>query len=458
MHFAAVKSKVRLDATGRTIAIPALLTPAGLLTPLLDYCVHKHHIRSLSWAQKVVHAVELFLDYMHANPAQTNSHLLFRNFAGALYSGTFDPATCTDPSGLCWLPREGKDAGDIISALSLFFDWQGENMPLAAEINPLVDASYYDQLWNETARRYRRDKAFLGHLWGPADNETGKTRSVGRRRGLQVRHAEPPAFPEDRFDELITDGFRVGNRIDHRGIAITLLMHGAGFRVSEPFHLFVEDIIPFGGSALVRIHHPSEGYAPDSWVGPTGRPRTGKRAAYLMENFGLLPRTEYNDRQHAGWKGGLLDAKFYMQAHWLGTGYAERFSEHWMEYLHQLGRIPRPHPFAFANLSRGPTGDMYCIETFTEAHARACKRIGLTVDKALGTTAHGHRHAYGRRLKAGGASSEFIKIFMHHVSEDSQKVYTGASSAEVAQELQKAQARLAESVAKKQALLLTDTQ
>lgn len=456
--FASVKSKVRLDATGRTVDLPALLTPAGLLTPLLDYCVAKRHERSLSWAEKVVRATRLFLEYMHANPGQTNTHLLFRDFAQALYSGTFDLETCTDPSGLCWLPRERKDAGDIISALSLFFDWQGENIPLAAKINPLVEATYYDRLWNEASRRYRRDKAFLGHLWSQADSGTHQTRRVGRRRALQTRAAEPPAFPEDRFDDLITYGFRVGRRVDHRNIAITLLMHGAGFRVSEPFHLYVEDIVPLNDAALVRIHHPSEGYAPDSWVAPTGRRKQGRRAAYLMENFGLVPRTECNDGRHAGWKGGLLDDKFFMQAHWLGSRYGEKFLEHWMRYLRQLAGIPRPHPFAFANLAREPIGNMYQMDTFFEAHAAACKRIGLTVRKSLGTTPHGHRHAYGQRLRQGGVTPEFIKIFMHHVSETSQEVYTQASSAEVALALRDAHARLTASVTNKQARISTESQ
>lgn len=454
--FVTVKSKVRLDETGRTVDLPAVLTPAGILNPLLDYCLEHRNSRSLSWAEKVVRAVRLFLEYMHANPKQRDTRQLFENFADALYSGTFDPETRLDPSGLCWLPRANKDAADIINALNLFFDWQGETSPVAADINPLIPASYYDRLWNEAARRHRRDKALLGHLWSSADSNVHKARRISGRRMPQSRRSEPPAFPEDRFDELITDGFRVGRKLDHRGIAITLLMHGAGFRVSEPFHLYVEDVMADlnnPGSALVHIHHPWAGDAPRSWIGPTGKPRQGNRTAYLMQGFGLLPRTQYNDTRHAGWKGGLLDANYYMQAHWLEPKYGVQFMEHWIAYLKQIVGIPRPHPYAFCNLAREPRGDMYQYGTFVEAHAAACKRIGLEVRKDLGTTPHGHRHAYGRRLDKAGVDEKFIQIFMHHVSIDSQAVYTQASSAEVRQALHTANERLNASLAQKQALL-----
>lgn len=453
--FVTVKCKVRLDETGRTVDLPAVLTPAGILNPLLDYCLAHRNSRSLSWAEKVVRAVRLFLEYMHANPNQRNSRQLFENFADALCSGTFDAITRLDPSGLCWLPRASKDAADIINVLNLFFDWQGKTSPVAASINPLVEASYYDLLWNEASRRHRREKALLGHLWTRADADVHKARQISVRRAPKARRSEPPAFPEDRFMDLINDGFRVGRRVDHRGIAITLLMHGAGFRVSEPFHLFIEDVMAdpnSPGSALVRIHHPWEGEAPAAWQNASDRQRKSNRTAYLMQNYGLLPRTQSNDRRHAGWKGGLLDDKHYMQAHWFVPDLGVMFMEHWIAYLKQLVGIDRPHPYAFANLSRDPIGDMYQYGTFVEAHAAACKRIGLTARKELGTTPHGHRHAYGRRLSAAQVDEKFIQIFMHHASVDSQQIYTQASSSEIRQALHAANARLNASLVSKHAL------
>ena len=46
-----------------------------------------------------------------------------------------------------------------------------------------------------------------------------------------------PAFHDDRFEELITEGFKVGDRFDYRTILIALSLHPAAFRESERFHL-----------------------------------------------------------------------------------------------------------------------------------------------------------------------------------------------------------------------------
>ena len=73
---------------------------------------------------------------------------------------------------------------------------------------------------------------------------------------------------------------------------------------------------------------------------------------------------------------------------------------------------------------------MYCLSQYNKAHAAACERIGLTVGKALGTTPHGHRHAYGQRLKNGEVEEEYIRRCMHHASLISQRVYTEAYTRE----------------------------
>jgi len=70
------------------------------------------------------------------------------------------------------------------------------------------------------------------------------------------------------------------------------------------------------------------------------------------------------------------------------------------------------------------------LAQYNKAHAAACERIGLRVGKALGTTPHGHRHAYGRRLKNAGIDKLLIRRFMHHASLESQEVYTQATGKE----------------------------
>jgi integrase len=443
--FVSTKIKSLTDETGTHVIVPGLLTPAGVLVPLLDYFLARHHVRSLAWMVKVVRSVQMFLEYLQANPQQRNTHLLFSNFAGRLYSGTFDIRTGLDSSGLCWSPRSSVDAGNIITDLTLFFEWMGENNASAAALNPKVKASAYDLQWLELAQQYRRDNALLGHIWSSTDS-TLRTRKVQSRKEPSVHHSEPPSFPDERFEDLITKGFRVGNRIDYRAILITLLLHAAGFRESEPFHLFVEDVVPDPRNprkALVRIHHPSEGFAPDGWRDALGRPRKGNRATYLAEKFGLVPRDEMFDTHQAGWKGGLHDGKYYKEAYWFEPEYGELFLEVWKKYLHQVARVPRTHPFALINLTREPLGGMYTIAQYVKAHAAACRRIGLEVAKDLGTTPHGHRHAYGGRLERAGLSKAMIRRFMHHSSLESQEVYTQPSSTEIQLALERAADKLA---------------
>jgi uncharacterized membrane protein len=94
--------------------VPGLLTPEGPFWPLLDYFLDRQLARSLSWMSKVCLSVRLFLEYMQANECE-QGRVLFSNFAKRLYSGTAEPATGLDPSGLYWQPRRSNNASGIIT-------------------------------------------------------------------------------------------------------------------------------------------------------------------------------------------------------------------------------------------------------------------------------------------------------------------------------------------------------
>jgi integrase len=128
--------------------------------------------------------------------------------------------------------------------------------------------------------------------------------------------------------------------------------------------------------------------------------------------------------------------------YWFLPEYGEWFLHLWPRYLEQVARVERDHPFAFINLNREPRGGMYTLTQYNKAHAAACERIGLTVSKALGTTPHGHRHAYGRRLHNAGVDKALIRRFMHHASLESQEVYTQANTREALAALEAAAQRL----------------
>lgn len=389
MSHVVVTARVYTDSSGAFAEIPALLTSSGPLTPLLDYCLHRHHDRSLSWMRKLIHAVGLLLDYIEVNPSEKEPWRLFRNFAHRLHTGTFDIQSGLDPSSLCWAPRSWHSAAYTIILLSEFFDWLGETNPEASNINPKYAGSAHERRLDEAAYLYRRNNAFLGHTWAENPGPIHVGRLIRNKQSPRVRKSEPPEFPDDRFEELLFKGFRVGGKLDYRGMLITLLMHGAGFRVSEPFHLYVSDVYPDPEnppSALVLIHHPWDGIAPTDWRNASGKTRQGNRAAYLGSKWAMTPRTIMMGREHAGWKNPLLDDKYYMRAWWFDPVYGEWFHQLWQCYIREVALVHRNHPFAFINLNREPVGDMYCVDAFTKAHEAAVRRIGLGYGKQYGTT------------------------------------------------------------------------
>jgi len=432
--FLTVKVRVYTDATGVYTELPALLTPLGLLEPLLDYCLYRSHDRSITWMSKVIRSVRMFLEYSQSNQDERHTYRLFQNFAQRLYTGTFDRATGLDPSGLCWAPRSPQDASHIVTHLTDFLEWLCAMRPEAGQVNPRYAGGAYDRQTDEFAYQFRRSKAFLGHAWAVNAPSTETGHRVRSQRPPKVEKGAPPAFPDERFEELLARGFKAAGRQDYRGMLITLLLHGAGFRESEPFHLYISDVFPDPANprqAKVLIHHPSHGAAPADWRRDGGKPCQGNRAEYLTMQFGLVPRTALMDRRHAGWKGGVHDAAYYKQAYWFLPKYGEWFLQLWHRYLEQVACVERNHPFAFINLGREPIGAMYTLTQYNKTHAAACERIGLTVGKAHGTTPHGHRHAYGRRLHNAGVGKPLIRRFMHHASEESQEVYTQATTSEV---------------------------
>lgn len=435
------KVRVFADQTGASVTLLGVVTPMGVLKPVLDYSLEHLHDRSLAWHRRFLRVVSLFMRYLHANPVETGTYRLFRNFAQRLHTGTFDRQTGLDPSGLCWAPLSYREATNLQSLLRDFFIRLDEMRIGGHPILPRYTLTYFDRTIAEAAYQHARQSSMLGHTWRlhlvENQSDIRSAARYGGQREPASNKSEPPAFPESRFDDLIEDGFRVGKRYDFRGILITLLLHGAGFRPSEPFHLYTADVLPDPDdkeSAIVLIHHPSLGAAPPDWLDSDGVQLKGHRRSYLHERWHILPRNEILGAKHAGWKGGMHEKKwgsYFFRAYWFEPKYGRDFLKFWLLYLRQVVHVERTNPFAFVNLRRSPTGAMYALEKFESAHKRAVERIGMQVAKELGTTPHGHRHAYGRRLKQAQIPKDLIRLFMHHRDEASQEVYTQPTALEM---------------------------
>ena len=447
-----VQAKVFTDNTGAAAHVPVLLTEQGVCGSLLDYTLHMSG-RSRAWQSNLLRAVRRLLDYAAANAACFASEReLFASFAERLYTGTIG-ADGGDASGLYWRPLRWAHAKALLHVLAEFTAHLAEERGEAPPLMRLRPSSSHDEILAWASWSQRQHRSFLGHLWSA--KEAWRKRpswSVGRPMPTVIGE-EIKAFPEARFMELLLHGFvrrgrrdeaTLGARVNLRDCLITLMMHGGGCRLSECFHLYVPDVAldPHDPTvAVVRIHHPANGSAPDDWTNERGEPVRGNRAAFLAQR-GLRPRSELRDTRHAGWKDPSLDGRYYLELRWFPRDYGRLFLQLWTLYLRQIAGIPRAHPFAWLTLDGPVPGAMYRMTHYHRAHERAVRRLNLVPAKNLGTTPHGHRHAYGRRLR-GAAVDPLVRMrAMHHRTLESQQVYTEPQLNEVLRTFEDAEARM----------------
>lgn len=463
MNYIVLQAKAIEDNSLIPDEMPVILTGHGVLEPLVDYFLD-HDGHGDATRRKTVQAVTLLLDFMSANVGNFDDpEEMFKVFVKRLRTGTIS-ADGTDPSGLYWDKKTLNTVGPLVARLNEFSDFMADKFK-TKPLNPFREATNHEEQLNWAAYQHKKDRSFLAHTWskerGKKQNSQSRTTMSGR--SLSSTQAATKNFPENRIFDLLFRGFRrrglgvgapIYERYDLRAMLITILMHGGGLRVSEPFHLYVSDVRedPFlPDSALVRIYHPSEGSAPPDLFDHHGNSIRCTREEYLLKKYGLRPRNSYpkKHRYHASWKNPLLsdDKQKYMHVFWFPQFWGRVFWTLWGHYVQQLVQIERNHPFAFVNLWDGTIGDLYSMASFSKetregkvekgAHSRAVASIGLTPAKVEGTTPHGHRHRYGWWLDHAGPGNnptEAAKIkqwALHHKSIESQKVYGLPNVAEV---------------------------
>lgn len=436
MDHVTVRARVYKDSHGVYAEIPVIVTNYGVLMPLVDYMLEEALYKSASWKQKLAQVVGLLLDYMSANHQHfQRSEDLFKAFVARLYTGTAD-GEGRDPGQLYWMGMNTPLIRQLTNELTDFSDWMAEQQQ-TQPFNPWREATRDEEKLAWAAWEYRRNNSIFSHTvkYDLAALQNKRARQALIKRAPVVDRGAAKYFAEGRVEDLLFKGFivpgkqnspRLEERLNLRDILITMLMNFGGLRVSEPFHLYCQDVLPdpyHPERAYVRVFHPEEGRAPPDWLDAKGKPIKCYRTAYLKGRHGLIPRNLYYSTaaMHAGWKGNVVEADGkFMPLFWCPTWAGELFMKLWVLYMAQRSRLRCDHPFAFVT----ETGKPYAINDFMGQHARAVERIGLVAGKMLGTSPHGHRHGYGQRLKAYMLDPLAVKKALHHKALESQVVYT----------------------------------
>ncbi|WP_240997159.1 gamma-mobile-trio recombinase GmtY [Pseudomonas viridiflava] len=441
-----IKTLYRNDSTGKERQLPALLTQDGILISHLRFLADPDYYRkSEEWRTRNIYAIRMLVKYIQANEGVFEKATeLLKSFAVAVEYGTIDIDTQRDPSGLYWLTRSAADARTMIGHVTAYTDWLAEQPEFGQpRLNPFSTATSLEERMNWCAYYHKEANVFLAHLRNP-DEAARKLKLVRTVRGPDVPMSQKitKRFPEREFHNLLTNGWTRSCSdpnatehafIDYKGRAMTILMHYGGLRKSEIFHTYLQDIIIDRklNEAVVRISHPSLGKAPEE--GYTNR------QDYLNRRYSMQPRHKYptSNALHAGWKSPML-TEDYVEVHFCPPEASKDFLYNFIMYLQHQRVDPEPdddHPYAFTNTHGRPE----TLKNFNRQHCDAVNRIGLAHKKKLGTTEHGHRHAYGYRMIEKDVKPNIIQKAMHHKNPNSYKVYTQPDADDVRKAFEEAE-------------------
>ncbi|AZG34805.1 gamma-mobile-trio recombinase GmtY [Shewanella psychromarinicola] len=450
LHPLVIRTTIHIEEKHK-IRLPVIYTKNGILKSYLDYSIYKRN-KSESWIDASARAICLLVEFLEFNKTHYQFPAdLFIAFADILFTGTVNDCG-EDITGLRWKRRRLQDGNKIISYITMYSDWlcQNKGMSNKENLNPWTEATSHEEQMNWAAYSHKHKNSFLGHTWS---QETAKrnnklSRSVRYEQDFRDGNSAQYRFPDDHIDKLIHLGFvKQGisalapafSRLELRDILITILLHFGGLRRSEPFHIWLEDISLHPESpdeALVRVYEPEIGRSPTSYTNG----RIEMRKETLAKNFQMLPRNKYEKSKKifSGWKSNKLSPSKdnYLIVNWFEPSAGELFLFYWRLYIVKQRVSPhkdRQHPYAFTN----QYGDPYSIDAFDRKHKKAAERIGLRVEKELGTTPHGHRYAYINRLEKAGVSNLVIANAVNHKSVKAQDAYKSLSPNETRAELRR---------------------
>ncbi|NRF26351.1 site-specific integrase [Vibrio coralliilyticus] len=428
------KITIRMTAQDANVfVLPLIFLDGKLLISYAEYAYEKRQ-KSSSWHQKSASAVALFMRYLTRRRKDFPDPVsCFRAFVDDLEFGTIDPITLEDSSSLFWFPKSLQSINKIISYVTLFNEYNFNraeqlatetNTPLKSILlNPKRLASFAERNINLAAWHHKYSNSFLPHTRTINKAHISTVNSVNTNYRINNK-TKLYTFPNERIFDLL-NAFRTRTKLgvftqqhNLRDMLITLLMHFGGLRVSEPFHLFVEDIMEnpnHPNEALVKLYHPD-----------SRRMQLGK--------MGLRTRTDKRNPHsyYSGWKN--KDINEVTTVKWFPVEAGQWFWEVWVLYMTQQRVESAPdriHPFAFTNKN----GDPASYGNFQQAHKRAVERIGLVVAKENGTTPHSHRHRYGSDIWEATKDSFLLQKLLRHSSPISQYIYIHHNDENIRSEL-----------------------
>lgn len=447
------------------MTIPALYLYVNqkscLFGSLVEYFISNSG-KSLSWMRNVSRAVGLVFDYVtefqRAHPGfkidGKGTREVIRRFALAHGKGTIDTETGEDLLELYWPPSTIDATKRYISALTNFIIW--------CEAENLIEGSFAKEtstMNEQSALRFLRiinnmkQKSMLGHLYDAervSKNLSAKREQqfvdLGSGTSAQISaSAEGKIFPSNLIVPLLEEGFK--NNDDSEDITaklFTMFLLFGGLRISEPCHIWFNDISPqIDGTLRCVLRHPAEALT------HFDKSDTRTRARYLKE-LGLLPRN-YNANSrtyHAGWKSLALGPGKSAAIWIIHEGAEKMITKYYLKYLRyreNLMKVRRrkglvDHPFLFVRQDIAGSGEPYSISAYVKALERAYDRmesLGFNVPrgKYTGTSPHGLRHWYGQTLENSNLPNRVIQQCMHHKNVLSQEIYTSPSHARIKQSL-----------------------
>ena len=274
-----VKCRLRYNRNEPNVfLLPVIITSYGVLNSYARYA-YENRAKSKKWHEDSARAVALFMRYTltkkndFKNPVE-----LFKSFRDAIELGTVDPITKEDPTELRWEAKTSIYTQRLIHYITAFNEYNYMQAKISVSgndkeiksilINPRRQADFLEKQINLAAYHHKNSNSFLSHLF---DRDKNKKNNINNfyevsslQKNLYSKGSPLYTFPESKIFDLLNSfptkcsSYKksLSERFNLRDMLITMLLHYGGLRVSEPFHLYVSDIMEnpnHKGEALVKL-------------------------------------------------------------------------------------------------------------------------------------------------------------------------------------------------------------